>query len=129
MNANTHNWLRKGITAAVVLGAVPFLGLGCNSKDEEPKMRTMETENAQKQVNAYESNNSEAQKAQVEQAFAELDKEIRELEVRVENTTGEARAEAQFKLDELRMRKTELRVDYTEAKFKALLEDIKNSVR
>ena len=129
MNTNTSNHLKKWMAAVAVVGTVPFLSIGCNSKDEEPQLRTMETENAQKQVNAYENNNSDAQKARVDKAFAELDKEIRELEVRVQNTNGEARAEAQFKLDELNKRKTELKADYTEAKFKALLEDIKNSVR
>jgi hypothetical protein len=102
--------------------------VGCGS-EQKADIKTAETEGTKKAIENYEANSTDAAKAKVEKAFAELDQEIKELEVRVANTVGEARAEANTKLSELKTRKNELRGDFTEAKFKALIEDVKNSVR
>jgi uncharacterized lipoprotein YehR (DUF1307 family) len=105
-----------------------LLFMGCGKK-EETTFSNRETENAKKEIKIYEKDNSAAQKSAVELALASLDQEIRELEIRVEKVEGEARVEAQQKLDALRQRKDQLKTDFTEAKFKALLEDIKNTVK
>jgi hypothetical protein len=101
---------------------------GCGEKPQST-MSNRETDKASEAIKDYEKNNSAEQKGRVDLAFAELDQEIRELEIRVERTEGEARAEAARKLEGLRQRKDELKGDFTEAKFKALLEDIKTSVK
>jgi len=110
-----------------------LLGFGiffsaCGSGDKPP-IKTVETESAQRAIDGYESKPTDEAKVKVEQAFNELDGEIKELEVRVEKVTGDTRAEANKKLSDLKARKNELRMDFTEAKFKALADDIKNSVR
>jgi hypothetical protein len=111
-------------------GLTVFGFVSCNGKKEpQADITTAETVKAQAQVNDYATNNSEEQKKKVEVAFAALDQEIKELELRVEATSGENKAEAQYKLEELKKRRGEIQADYTEAKFNALVEDIKNAVR
>jgi hypothetical protein len=110
---------------------IAALSLGACRDKREPQadITTAETLKAQTQVNNYAVNNSEEQKKKVAVAFAALDQEIRELEVRVEATTGNDRALAMYKLVELKKRRSEIQSDYNEAKFDALINDIKNSVR
>lgn len=114
-----------------VLAGITCLSLiACNEKTEpQADITTAETLKAQAQVNDYSANSSDAQKKKVEVAFAALDQEIKELELRVEATSGEKKAEAQYKLDELKKRRSEIQSDFNEAKFNALVEDIKNAVR
>lgn len=112
----------------VMLSGIALIWVGCGPK-EPANIKTAETEGTKKAIENYEAKGTDAAKANVEQAFAQLDSEIKELEVRVANTTGDARAEADRKLSELRQRRTELRGDFTEAKFNTLIEDVKNSVR
>lgn len=113
-------------TCIFVLGSA--LALTACSKKEEASITTRETEKAKEEIKDFKTDNSAAQKSEVELAFAQLDQEIRELEIRVEKTTGESKAEAAAKLEALKKRKSELQSDYTEAKFKALIEDIKNTL-
>jgi len=104
--------------------------LACSKKtDSSADITTAETVKAQTQVNNYANNNTEEQKKKVEVALIALDQEIKELELRVEATAGENKAEAEYKLVELKERRSEIKSDYTEAKFNALVEDIKNAVR
>jgi uncharacterized lipoprotein YehR (DUF1307 family) len=118
----------KHILQLLFIFTLTLIFMGCGKK-EETTFSNRETENAKQEIKAYEKDNSAAQKSEVELAFAELDQEIRELEIRVQKVEGDARVEAQQKLDALRQRKQELKADFTEAKFKALLEDIKNTVK
>lgn len=66
--------------------------------------------NARVEVEKGRTDSSPAHKAEVQRAFADLDKEISELEVRVLKTDGEERARAQYKLDVLKNRRAELRM-------------------
>jgi hypothetical protein len=124
-----HQANKKFLSLALA-GMTALSFVACKGKHEpQADITTAETEKAQAQVNRYAENNSEEQKKKVEVAFAALDQEIHELEVRVEATTGDSRAEAQYKLGELKKRRAEIQSDYTEAKFNALIDDIKNAVR
>jgi hypothetical protein len=118
----------KHVVLALAVLLVTLALVSC-SKKEEPSFSNRETENAKQEIKTYEHNNSAAQKGAVELAFAELDQEIRELEIRVQKVEGEARVEAQQKLDALRQRKDQLKSDFTEAKFKALVQDIKSTLQ
>jgi DNA repair exonuclease SbcCD ATPase subunit len=122
---------KQNLRASLVLLCSAALTLVNCSKNEEPRstLKTLETENTQAQINKYENNNSAEQKAKVESAFAELDSEIKELEVRIARTTGDDRAKAEERLADANKRRAELQADYNEAKFKALVEDVKNAVR
>lgn len=106
-----------------------LLTLTACSEQKKADITTMETVKAEAAVNAYDAAGSNELKLLAETAFADLDREIRELEVRVETTTGEKRAEALYKLTELKKRSSEIRGDFNEAKVKTLIEDVKQSVR
>jgi nitrogenase subunit NifH len=116
----------RQMTSILAVAGSAILIVGCDTR-KESSITTKETEQTESQIQAYERKGTEAQKIEVEQSFTELDKEIQELETRVNETTGDARAEAQAKLDALKDRKTDLRLDFTEAKFKVLLQDIKDA--
>jgi len=119
----SRTWILPALLAGFAL-----IGVGCGS-GEKATIKTAETEGTKQAIENYQANSTDAAKAKVEKSFSELDQEIHELEVRVENTSGPARTEADTKLSELKQRRMELRADYTEAKFNALIEDVKNSVR
>lgn len=115
---------------SVVLAAMAGITLlSACSDSEQTGIKTAETERVRTEVEKYNETGSKEDKLETERAFSDLDREIRELEVRVNATGGDARIEAQNKLDELRERKTELRMHFTKAKFNVLLEDIKSAVR
>jgi hypothetical protein len=116
------------MAALTLVWVAPLSFLACGSK-EKSTMETRETKSAEHAVESYADKPSEAAKADVTEAFAALDKEIAELEARVASTSGEKRAEADVKLQELKQRRSELKGEYTKAKFDALLEDVKNAVR
>ena len=118
----------QSLSTLLALGTVLIAWTACSEKPKA-QIKTMETANAKTAIETYDANGSNALKLQVEKAFVALDQEIKELEVRVEATTGEKRAEAAYKLQELKKRESELRTDFNEAKFNALIQDIKNSVR
>lgn len=116
------------LSLAAVFGSSALILTGCNKTPDPAPISTRETENARTEVRNYESSNTQEQKNRVELAFAELDQEIQELEIRVANTHGNQRYEAQQKLDALKAQRDALRDDFTEAKFQALLNDIKKTV-
>lgn len=107
---------------------MPLAFLACGP-GEKASMENRETKSAENAIESYADKPSEEAKAEVTEAFAALDKEIAELEARVASASGEARAEADVKLQELKQRRSELKGEYTKAKFDALLEDVKNAVR
>ena len=116
------------LTAVASLGAV-LVALAACSEEPKSEIKTLETVKAQGAVDAYDSSGSKASKLQAEKAFVALEREIKELEIRVNATTGDKRAEAAGKLAQLRKRESEIRSDFNEAKFNALIQDIKDSVR
>ncbi len=106
-----------------------WMAIAACSDKPKANIKTLETAKAQAAVDAYDKTGSDALKAQAEKAFLDLDGEIKELEIRVDATTGEQRAEADRKLTELRKRSAEIRADFNAAKFNTLIQDIKDSVR
>ena len=114
--------------SALVLAAGLFFA-GCAKSQQDPApISTRETQNAQEEVKDYANSPTDEQKARVERAFSELDQEIHELEIRVNKTEGDDKAEADRKLQSLKAKRDDLRTDFTEEKFKALLKEIKESV-
>lgn len=112
----------------IVLGAT-FIALAACSEKPKAKITTLETAKAQSAVNAYDATGSKELKMESEKAFIALDQEIKELEIRVANTSGEKRTEAAEKLAQLKARESEIRADFNAAKFNTLIQDIKDSVR
>jgi len=117
------------IAALAFVWGTPLILMACGSGKEKATLETRETKTTENAIDSYASNATEEAKADVETAFATLDKEIAELEARVAATDGEKRAEAEAKLEQLKQQRNELRGDYTKAKFDALVEDVKNAVR
>lgn len=118
----------QSLLTIIGLGAVLITLAACSEKPKA-EIKTLETVNAQNAVSDYNAIGTDASKQLAEKAFLSLDQEIKELEIRVESTTGEKRQEAANKLAELKTRESEIRTDFNEAKFNTLIEDIKNSVR
>jgi hypothetical protein len=109
--------------------ALVLVSLVACSEKPKAQISTLETAKAQTAVNAYDATGSKELKLESEKAFVALDQEIKELEIRVENSTGEKRVEALEKLTQLKMRASEIRSDFNQAKFNTLIQDIKDSVR
>jgi hypothetical protein len=124
---NKNLTLSRTVLMSMAAGAM-FLATGC-SDNRRADINTFETAKAKSAVEAYDSTGTNEMKLKAEKAFADLDKEIKELELRVEATNGGNQAEARYKMNELKKRESELRSDFNEAKFNTLIEDIKNSVR
>jgi hypothetical protein len=112
----------------LIITTLMAITVGCG-KRESSTMENRETEKAKEQIEQRRTDSSAGQTAEVERALADLDKEIRELEVRVEKTEGEPRREALAKAEALKNRRDELRRDYSQAKFDALMNDVKAEVR
>jgi hypothetical protein len=106
--------------------SLTLLSTGCGKQEKAPTMENRETLKTSEEVQAIHTDQSAAQKAEVERAFADLEKEIRELEVRVEKTEGQVQAEARYKIEALKNRRDELRKEYNQAKFDALVSDVKS---
>jgi chaperonin cofactor prefoldin len=112
----------------IILSALLVIPMAC-SKSSNNEIKTIETVKAQAAVDAYETTGSAELKVQTDKALAELDSEIRELEIRVDSTSGDKRAEAAAKLASLKTRESEIRTNFNIAKFNVLIQDIKDSVR
>jgi len=123
------NTLPTPALLSIVVAGAALVSLAACSDKPKSTLSTNETRQTQSAVNAYDATGSKALKLQADQAFIELDKEIKELEARVATTTGATQSEAQSKLTELKKRHSELRGDFNEAKFNTLIKDIKESVR
>jgi hypothetical protein len=128
-----NSTISKSLTAAKTVAlafvwSAPVVFVACGS-GEKASIETRETQAAENAIESYADKPSDQAKADVNEAFAVLDKEIAELEARVASTGGEKRAEADAKLQELKERKNELKGDYTKTKFDTLVEDAKNAVR
>ena len=117
------------LSLAAAFGSSALLLAGCSKSQQDPApISTRETENTRKEVEDFKYTSTPIQKSRVELAFAELDQEIHELEIRAQNTGGEKSAEAQRKLNDLKAQRDALRSDFTEEKFQALLKQTKEAV-
>jgi enoyl-[acyl-carrier-protein] reductase (NADH) len=118
----------KSSLVPMLLGVSLLSLTGCTEKPKG-EIKTLETMKANAAVKAYDATGSDAAKMEAEKSFIALDQEIKELEIRVDATTGEKRAVAAEKLALLKKREDELRSEFNQAKFNTLVEDVKNSVR
>ncbi len=120
----------------VVTAGLAVALTGCQSKEKRPTMENLETQRAQQEINQYAdqaaaSGNTQATKASAEQvniAFAALDKEIAELEAIASDSSDSRQAEAARKLEALRNRRAELRSEFNQSKFDALVTDVKDAL-
>lgn len=84
-----------------------------------PSLTNIETTRLGTAIDAYIASPSEAQAANVDKAFSELDGEIAELDLRVTKTTGAEREEAQTKASQLHTYRDKEMARFTEAKVRA----------
>jgi hypothetical protein len=89
---------------------------------EAEHMKTFETIGVREAIDEYRQNPTAENRLEVDKAFEKLDKEIAELENSVATTSGDEKAEAQRKLDDLRSFKNEQRVRYTGEQAETALE-------
>jgi hypothetical protein len=88
---------------------------------EKPTAATTNFETARlgTAIDTYIATPSDAQAADVEKAFAEIDGEIAELDQRASSATGAERTEAQTKAGDLRAYRDKEKMRYTEAQARA----------
>lgn len=120
---------KRLLSLAAVFGSSSLILTGCSKTEDPAPYSTPETRSTQEAIREYETSRTNGQNSRVELAFAELNREIQELEVRVQETSGEQRLEAQAKLEALKTRRDALRAEFTEARFQALLQEIKSAVK
>lgn len=84
-----------------------------------PALANVETARLGVAVDAYVASPTDAQAANVDKAFAEIDGEIAELDQRVTKTTGAEREEAQTKATQLHTYRDKEMARFTEAKARA----------
>lgn len=106
------------------LSASVILFAACEKKPQvvekpTPSLTNIETTRLGVAIDAYVANPSETQSASVDKAFAELDGEIAELDLRVTKTTGAEREEAQTKAAQLHTYRDKEMARFTEAKARA----------
>lgn len=106
------------------LSASVILFAACEKKPQvvekpTPALANIETTRLGTAIDAYVVSPSEAQAANVDKAFSELDGEIAELDLRVTKTTGPEREEAQVKATQLHTYRDKEMARFTEAKVRA----------
>ena len=99
----------KSLLAPMIAVTLAASFVGCSKRDKSATITTRETSNAREEVDKSRSDSSPVQKAEVQKAFADLDKEISELEVLLLKSEGAERAKVQYKLDALKNRRDALR--------------------
>lgn len=107
--------------------ALALIVAGCHREPPPPTptIATPTTEQAASAVNSYATNPSENGKAKADAALAQLDAEIVQLQSRIDQEHGSAKAGDQAKLDDLKTRRNELRNEYDQTKFDRLQADTK----
>lgn len=125
----------KTLPLLLSAAAVSFFFTACEEKtpqvSEKPTASTtnIETTRLGTAIDSYISTPNATQSASVDEAFAELDGEIAELDQRVAAVSGDERTEAKSKADNLRSYRDKERVRYTEAQARAKAQDVKEGAR
>ncbi len=121
----------KTLTILFSAVAVSVLFVACEDKtpqvSEKPTAETanVETTRLGSAIDTYIRTPNNSQSASVDEAFAELDGEIAELDRQVAGASGEQRSEAKAKADNLREYRDKERVRYTEAQARARAQAVK----
>ena len=105
----------KAIVTACCFGAIA----ACKPAQPPPAMKTSETAVVEEKLLKFKSDPSKANMDAVEKALADLNSEIKELEVREAKVGGAEKDEATRKLADLRVRYNTYSADFTAAKVKA----------
>lgn len=115
-----------GLPALFMLTA--FSLTSCERRDAEGNLITRETENAKEKVAEFAATPTETQRLEADKALAALDKEIAELEVFVQQSSGSEQIKAQEKLDNLKRTRAELQTVYNEGRFDETTRKAKNAI-
>ncbi|HEY5770382.1 MAG TPA: hypothetical protein VIS71_11100 [Terrimicrobium sp.] len=107
--------LLRAISAACCLGAI----VACKPSEPPPATKTTETSVVEEKISKFKSDPSKANMDEVEKALADLNSEIKELEVREAKVGGAEKDEATRKLADLRVKYASYSTDFTAAKVKA----------
>lgn len=78
-----------------------------------PAMQTFETKKVETAISAYKTEPSETNKRNVDLALADMESEIKELEVRSTKVSGADKAENDSKLSDLKEKYNHYRMDFT----------------
>jgi hypothetical protein len=105
----------KAIVTACCFGAI----VACKPAEAPPPMKTSETASVEEKISKFKSDPSKANMDGVEKALADLNSEIKELEVREAKVGGAEKDEATRKLTDLRAKYNSYNADFTAAKVKA----------
>jgi hypothetical protein len=105
----------KAIVAACCFGAIA----ACKPPGPPPAMKTSETAAVEEKMSKFKSDPSKANMDGVEKALADLNSEIKELEVREAKVGGAEKDEVTKKLSDLRAKYNIYSADFTAAKVKA----------
>lgn len=81
-----------------------------------PAMQTFETKKVETAISAYKSAPSDTTKKAVDLALADMESEIKELELRSTKVSGADKAENDRKLSDLKEKYTHYQVDFTKAR-------------
>lgn len=81
-----------------------------------PAIQTFETKKVETAIAAYKSSPSETTKSEVDLALADMESEIKELEVRSTKVSGAEKTENDQKLSDLKDKYNRYRMDYTGAR-------------
>jgi hypothetical protein len=105
----------KAIFTACCFGAI----VACKPVEPPPPMKTSETAMVEEKIVKFKSDPSKANMDEVEKALADLNSEIKELEVREAKVGGAEKDELTKKLTDLRAKYNSYSTDFTAAKVKA----------
>ena len=109
------NFLLKTLFAACCVGAIA----ACKPAQPPQPMKTLETVTVEEKIRIFKADPSKANMTEVEKALADLNAEIKELEVREAKVGGAEKDEATRKLSDLRGKYDAFSADFTAAKVQA----------
>jgi paraquat-inducible protein B len=107
--------LLKTIFAAGCFGAIS----ACNPTQPTPPIKTTETAAVEEKIRKFKAEPSKVNMQEVEKALADLNAEIKELELRQSTVGGAEKDEATRKLSDLRAKYNAYNTDFTAARVQA----------
>lgn len=105
----------KAIFTACCFGAI----VACKPTEPTPPMKTPETTVVEEKIRKFKSEPSKVNMDEVDKALADMNSEIKELEVREAKVGGAEKDEATRKLADLRAKYNAYSADFTAAKVQA----------
>jgi uncharacterized protein YukE len=107
--------LLKTMFTACCFGAI----VACKPTEPTPPMKTSETAVVEEKIRKFKAEPSKVNMNEVEKALADLNTEIKELEVREAKVGGSEKDEATRKLSDLRAKYNAYTADFTAARVQA----------